>query len=173
MMGAYDDKSPLQQMISTKLQQKDAENKKYKAVDESDPSSIKTNHNDKGGKDSGGIKETDDILVAVKNVGVIIASKLALYCAVTWLLMLVVTVLAHRHRISHFHEALLHSVLDILDKCLYVRVLCSGHGTAVSPEGLLTRMLILEERANASIRLVNTPLYYLYFSISHAVLCVF
>jgi hypothetical protein len=87
--------------------------------------------------------------------------------------MLVATVLTHRHRISHFHEALLHSVLNILDKCLYVRVLSSGHGTAVSPEGLLTRMLILEERANASIRLANIPLYYLYFSFSHAALCVY
>ena len=140
--GEESSQSPLQQMIASKLQSKGRLSSQYSPVPDK-PSSPTPKEG------------TEDILAAVKNVGVIIAFKLAVYCSITWLLMLAITVLGLLGQLTHFQEAVLHSILDIIDKCLYVKVLCSGHGTAVSPEGLLTRMLILEERANASIRLVS------------------
>ena len=145
MAGSFEEKSsqsPLQQMIASKLQSKGRLSAQYTPL----PDKASSAQPKEG---------SEDILAAVKNVGVIIAFKLAVYCCITWLLMLAITTMGLLGRLSHFQEAVLHSILDIVDKCLYVKVLCSGHGTAVSPEGLLTRMLILEERANASIRLVS------------------
>ena len=146
MAGSIEEKSsqsPLQQMIASKLQSKGRLSAQYSPLP------------DKTSSAPAPKEGTEDILAAVKNVGVIIAFKLAVYCCITWLLMLAITAMGLLNRLTHFQEAVLYSILDIVDKCLYVKVLCSGHGTAVSPEGLLTRMLILEERANASIRLVS------------------
>jgi bacteriorhodopsin len=137
MTEANDDPSPLRQLINTKLRENKGE------------SSVKAPQK----------QEQDDILGAVKNVGVVIALKLSVYCCVTWTMHLAVILLGLAGAVSHYQEACLVTFLDMLDKCLYVRVLCSGHGTAISPEGLLARMLILEERANASIRLVSCQVY--------------
>ena len=146
--GKKVDQSPLHSMISTKMRMKDELN--------ASGGSGASKDGFEGETEEGLIEKEghNDVLVAVKNVGIIIAFKLSIYCFLTWMLLLAVNTLGLTHLITHYQEAVLLSIVDVIDKCLYVRVLCSGHGTAVSPEGLLTRMLILEERANASIRLV-------------------
>eukprot|EP01035_Chromulina_nebulosa_P019254 gene19254-25108_t len=54
--------------------------------------------------------------------------------------------------LSHTSESILQTIFDCFSKGLYARVLCSSHLAALSPEGILGRMLYMEEQANASIR---------------------
>lgn len=136
--------SPLHEMISTRLQPRD-ENSRSAPNDTLERLML--------GNAEYSVSNNDDIIGAVKNLGIVIAFTLSVYCSITWLVSITVSLLSMRGLVTHYEEAVLVSLVDILDKCLYLRVLCSGHGTAVSPEGLLTRMLVLEEKANASIRL--------------------
>lgn len=80
--------------------------------------------------------------------------KLALVCAVTWTLKLVIYALGTANALTQTQEAIIQSLTDCVSKGIYARTLCTSHGMVMSPEGLLRRMLLLEEQANASIRQV-------------------
>lgn len=63
-------------------------------------------------------------------------------------------------------ELFLHNIFDIFSKLIYARTLCTAHGTTLSPEDILNKMLLLEEQSNAAIRMflrfiileVSTPI---------------
>jgi hypothetical protein len=67
--------------------------------------------------------------------------------------------------LSPDNECLLQSIVDLIMKCFYSQVLCSSHGAVLSPEGILMRLLILEESANAAFRQVPST-YFLPTNIS-------
>jgi len=95
---------------------------------------------------------TRQILEEFEMVGAIISVKLAVYCTITWTLKVIIYMLGVLGYLSHTSESILQTIFDCFSKGLYARVLCSSHVAALSPEGILGRMLYMEEQANASIR---------------------
>jgi hypothetical protein len=96
------------------------------------------------------------ILSKVENVGIVISFQLSLYCATFWTIIAVTYFLGVFNIYDHTTEACIQAAVDVLTKCLYTQVLCSSHGAVLSPEGILMRLLILEERANAAFRQVTS-----------------
>lgn len=83
------------------------------------------------------------------------ALKLATFCTVTWTIKIGIYAAGVFNLISQTQEAVSQSIMDCVSKSIYARVLCSSHISVLSPEGLLARILRMEERANASIRQVS------------------
>jgi hypothetical protein len=81
--------------------------------------------------------------------------KLVIVCTFTWTIKIMIYGLGVMNLITNTHEAIAQSLTDCVSKGIYARTLCTSHGTTMSPESLLRRMLLLEEQANASIRQVT------------------
>ena len=120
---------------------------------------------------------TKDIILHVEQVGTLMSIKLTVYCALTWTIKVGIYGLGCLNLISHEFEAISQSVMDCVSKCFYARILCTSHGSALSPEGLLGRMLRMEENANASIRQflrfvfheISTPLNTMTMTLQHLI----
>ena len=95
-----------------------------------------------------------EVLASVENVGVTMSFQLTLYCAIFWTVIAIVYFLGVFNIIDSNTEACIQAAVDFMTKCVYVQVLATSHGTVLSPEGVLMRLLILEERANAVFRQV-------------------
>lgn len=98
---------------------------------------------------------TKDVIAELELMTATLSVKLAIACTITWTIKVALYGLGVMNVISQTQEAIFQSVMDCVSKGLYARTLCTSHGTAMSPEGLLRKMLFIEEQANASIRQVK------------------
>jgi hypothetical protein len=98
---------------------------------------------------------TKDVIEQIELMTATLSVKLVIACTITWTIKVALYGLGVMNLISHTQEAILQSVMDCVSKSLYARTLCTAHGAAMSPEGLLRKMLLIEEQANASIRQVS------------------
>lgn len=87
-------------------------------------------------------------------MGATLSFQLLFYSTFLWIAVAIVFFCGLFKVIPPEMEHLLHSFVDLVMKSLYAQVLCTSHGTVLSPEGLLMRLLVLEERANAAFRQV-------------------
>ena len=110
------------------------------------------------------------ILSKVENIGVTMSFQLVLICAFCWTIIAITYFVGLFHFISDDTDACIQAAVDFLTKCCYVQVLCTTHGAVLSPEGIrlvfilvrmsyisgiLIRLLVLEEKANAAFKQVR------------------
>lgn len=99
-------------------------------------------------------EKISSILASEENLGVIISFQITLYSAFFWALTAAVFFSGLFRVLSPELESALQSLVDLLMKCFYAQALCSSHGYVLSPEGILMKLLLLEEKAHATFRQV-------------------
>lgn len=100
-------------------------------------------------------EKISSILASEENLGVIISFQITLYSAFFWALTAAVFFSGLFRVLSPELESALQSFVDLLMKCFYAQALCSSHGYVLSPEGILMKLLLLEEKAHATFRQVQ------------------
>lgn len=95
---------------------------------------------------------TATIIEIIDHNNLLMYVNLTIICCVTWSIFVLIFGLAAAFLIDHTTEFILFSLIEIVSKFLYTRVAYTSHAFSLNTENILSKMLFLEEKAQATIR---------------------